>query len=97
MGGSGWMKIEFARGGVGRIQKQFLAAFTAHGLPLGAALFSDPQFSWPQTTIFISPKAAEAANFLVATYGAVPCDVPPEALFLLGHDDDRTMVPLPKD
>jgi hypothetical protein len=98
MGGiMGWMKFEVAPGDLGPVQEQFLKVFSLHELPRGAALFSDHQFSRPRTTVYISPKAAEIAQILVRAYRAVPCDAPEEGIFQLGHDEDRTMVPTPKD
>lgn len=88
-------KIELAQNqSAASIQDQFLDVFTITGIPRGAALFGSPTAVGGEV-IYFSPKAAILASFLLEANGGKPCDRPAEGAFLVGHDEDRKLLPAP--
>lgn len=92
-----WWRVEFAAGhNHSHLQDQFTDLFVKLGRPRGAALFFENHRNG-KSALFFTPAAAEFAKSLIASHGGKPCQPPQRATaFLVGHDQDRTMVPLPR-
>jgi hypothetical protein len=74
------------------LQEQFFAVFAANGSPRGAAMFANDTLG-PQVEIYFTPKAVEIARPLLLSHGGKPTEKPADGSFLVGHDQDKTMLP----
>jgi hypothetical protein len=92
-----WWVVEFQVGhSYARLQNKFADLFTRYGRPRGAALFLENRRG-AGYALFFTPAAAELAEGLITIYGGKPCQPPQRATaFLVGSEQDRTMVPLPQ-
>jgi hypothetical protein len=92
-----WWSVEFDAGyNCTQLQNQFADLFEKVGRPRGAALFLEKRRG-AESALFFTPSAAEFAKDLIAFHGGKPCQPPQRATaFLVGHEQDRTMVPLPR-
>jgi hypothetical protein len=91
-----WWSVEFDAGhNYTQLQNQFADLFEKAGRPRGAALFLEKR-GHGESALF-TPAAAEFAKDLIALHRGKPCQPPQRArAFLVGHEQDRTMVPLPR-
>ena len=92
-----WWSVEIDAGhNYAQLQSQFAGLFDKVGRPRGAALFLEKRRG-AESALFFTPCAAEFAKDLIAHHGGKPCQPPQRATaFLVGHEQDRTMVSLPR-
>ena len=92
-----WWSVEFDdEDNYSQLQDQFADLFVKLGRPRGAALFLEERRGGESTLLF-TPAAADFAKGLIAIHNGKPCQPPQRATALLvGHEQDRTMVSLPR-
>jgi hypothetical protein len=87
-----WWKVEIGRERlIHRLQKDFVLAFLSRGAPRGAALFCGAA-GGRKLSLFFSPDAAAIAGSILHEHGGCPCDPPPRAFLLAGHEEDRALL-----
>jgi hypothetical protein len=91
-----WWRIETAPGqSVDQIQAEFRSVFESAGAPAGAALFCNHVVR-VSTTLFVTPKGASIAQAFLESHAGTPCEPPAEGIFLVGHESDRNLLPVPE-
>jgi hypothetical protein len=90
-----WWKVEVGQKRlIDRLQMDFVSLFLARGTPRGVALFCDAAGD-RTLSLFFNPDAAAIAGSILDEYDARPCDPPPQAFFLAGHEEDRALLAQP--